>query len=230
MISVVIPCYNHGKYLKRAVDSVVGQTFEDWEIIIINDGSTDSTARVAKKLLSDKIRLIEQENKGLGPTRNVGFENAKYDWVVPLDADDYLMPEFLERCLSLSHCADIVYTDFRSTAHGDLTLDFDPSYFVGYIRRNEMPLCGKSLPPCCTCLISKDLWKEVGGYRNMLMEDWDFLLSCIEYDAKFVGVGEVLFVWDNDKRSMKDDAFENKDGLLPLLRMNHPELFLGYGR
>jgi glycosyltransferase involved in cell wall biosynthesis len=95
MISVVIPAYNAAKSLRRAIDSVLAQTYKDYEIIIINDGSTDATEDVAKDY-GNKIVYHFQENAGVSVARNQGVKHAKGKWISFLDADDEFLPEKLE--------------------------------------------------------------------------------------------------------------------------------------
>jgi glycosyltransferase involved in cell wall biosynthesis len=88
MISVVIPLYNKEQYIARAIHSVLQQTFQDFEIVIINDGSTDNSISEINKINDHRIRLIDQENKGVSAARNRGIEEASADYISFLDADD----------------------------------------------------------------------------------------------------------------------------------------------
>ena len=97
-ISVIIPVYNAEKYLAECLDSVLTQTFEDWEALCINDGSSDKSAQILSVYAQkdNRIKVITQENKGPPTTRNVGLKQAKGEYVCFLDADDMLHPEFLK--------------------------------------------------------------------------------------------------------------------------------------
>lgn len=88
MFSVVIPLYNKEKYILRTVESVLSQSFVDFELIIVDDGSVDSSLDVVKNISDPRIRIIQQNNQGEGPARNTGMAEAKYDWIALLDADD----------------------------------------------------------------------------------------------------------------------------------------------
>jgi glycosyltransferase involved in cell wall biosynthesis len=119
--SVIIPCYNYGRYLEEAVGSILNQTFQDFEIIIINDGSTDNTISVAERLIAQyhdhQIRLINQENSGQPAiSRNRGINEAIGEYILCLDADDMILPTMLEKCLDIlrqDKNAAIAYTDRR---------------------------------------------------------------------------------------------------------------------
>jgi len=88
MFSIVIPLYNKEKYISRAIESVLSQSFKDFELIIVDDGSTDNSLEVVKNFTDSRIRIVEQTNQGVGFARNRGMTEAKYDWIALLDADD----------------------------------------------------------------------------------------------------------------------------------------------
>jgi glycosyltransferase involved in cell wall biosynthesis len=101
LISVVIPAYNAGKYIAQAINSVQGQTYTNWELIIINDGSTDNTAETVEKFLSDKrITNYYQRNSGVSVARNNGIEKSSGKYIAFLDADDVWLPRNLETKIS----------------------------------------------------------------------------------------------------------------------------------
>lgn len=97
-ISVVVPCYNQAQYLDECLQSVLNQTYQDWECIIVNDGSPDNTEDVAKSWAEKDTRFIylSKENGGLSSARNAGIEIAKGEWILPLDADDKIGERYLE--------------------------------------------------------------------------------------------------------------------------------------
>ena len=102
LISVVIPLYNKAPYIVKTIQSVLHQTFDDFEIVIVDDGSTDHSAEVVwQHFTSEKIRLIEKENGGPSSARNRGVQEAKGSWIVLLDADDFLLPDALAYFASL---------------------------------------------------------------------------------------------------------------------------------
>src|SRR4051794_34828743 len=136
-ISVVVPAYNYAQFLPVALDSIIAQTYADWECIIVDDGSTDDTAAVADAYVrrDPRFRYIHQANRGLAGARNTGVRNATGDAIQFLDADDRLLPPKLERHAAYLEAhpeCDIVYGDvwfFRSetpdvltpSLHGKLT-------------------------------------------------------------------------------------------------------------
>jgi glycosyltransferase involved in cell wall biosynthesis len=95
-ISVIIALFNKGPYIKRAIDSVLAQTFTDFELIVVDDGSTDDGVRIVEGLLDPRIRLIRQTHAGVAAARNTGIKSALGEWIAFLDADDILYNDALE--------------------------------------------------------------------------------------------------------------------------------------
>jgi glycosyltransferase involved in cell wall biosynthesis len=115
LVSVVIPVYNVEAYLRECVDSVLGQTLGDFEIILVDDGATDSSGRICDEYAAKhpKVRVIHQENGGLSAARNTGLDAAGGEYVYFLDSDDYIVPHALERLCDLARKeqVDVVFFD-----------------------------------------------------------------------------------------------------------------------
>ena len=114
--SVVIPLYNERPYVRRAVDSVLRQSFEEFELIVVDDGSTDGGAETLTDVADARFRLVRQENAGEGPARNRGISEARAEWVALLDADDCWLPEHLFETASVIRAfpgASLVATGYR---------------------------------------------------------------------------------------------------------------------
>lgn len=124
-ISVIIPVYNTGKYLARCLDSVLGQTFTDFEVICINDGSTDNSGEIlAQYAKTDKrIKIINQTNSGLSATRNVGIKHASGKYISFIDSDDWIDIEYYEHLVYLieQNNADIAVAGMRTVRHGEIS-------------------------------------------------------------------------------------------------------------
>lgn len=101
MISAVIPLYNKEKSVERSVNSILAQTYSDFELIIVNDGSTDHSLDVVKRISDSRIRIVTQENQGISAARNRGVTEAHSDWIAFLDADDEWMSDFLANICDL---------------------------------------------------------------------------------------------------------------------------------
>jgi glycosyltransferase involved in cell wall biosynthesis len=159
MISVIIPLYNKELIIEKSLHSVLSQDYDDFEVVIVNDGSTDKSAEIVKRIEDSRIRLIEQENGGPSKARNTGVKNAKGDWIVFLDADD----EFLPRALSIFaglieqnsfadflSCSYYVRTvDGRIIPHDmrdeEVTNNFKSAYFYRFHTRTGIAVYRKQL-------------------------------------------------------------------------------------
>ena len=114
LISIIIPNFNHAKYIARAIDSVINQTFKNWEVIIVDNHSTDESDQIIELYLCDNIRLLKINNNGIiASSRNLGILHSRGDWIAFLDADDWWMKDKLEACSKVIELAnyDIIYHD-----------------------------------------------------------------------------------------------------------------------
>lgn len=100
LISVIVPVYNAEKYISKCIDSILSQTFKDFELILINDGSTDNSDLICGKYASidNRVKVFHKQNGGAGSARNLGVQKAVGDWIMFVDADDWIEPECLDIC------------------------------------------------------------------------------------------------------------------------------------
>jgi glycosyltransferase involved in cell wall biosynthesis len=191
-VSIVIPAYNAMKYLPETVATVFGQTYEDYEVIIVNDGSTDDVALWVTELNHPKVKLISQENQGLSGARNTGINHAQGDYVALLDADDLWHPTKLEKQVKLLDQfpeAGLVYTwTALMDESGQLTGRFFGAKDEGKVWKKliEFNVVGCGSVP----LIRRICFEQVGLFdRNLrsFVEDWDLWLRMAPYfDFKVV--------------------------------------------
>jgi glycosyltransferase involved in cell wall biosynthesis len=124
--TVIVPVYNVEAYLEKCVDSILAQTEPDFELLLVDDGSTDNSGALCDKLAQkdSRIQVIHQKNQGLGGARNTGIKAASGDWVLLVDSDDWIEPELLEKTLEagLREEADLVMFGFRSVDEQGNTL------------------------------------------------------------------------------------------------------------
>jgi len=226
-VSVIIPCYNQGIYLDEAVDSVLNQTYEDFEIIIVNDGSTDEfTNRLLADYSKPRTRILQTRNQGLARARNTGIAEARGEFILPLDADDKIGPGYLEQGVALLErqpSAGIVYC--RGELFGDRTGDIATPPFsrMGMLISNLI---------FCSALFRKSDWERVDGYNPDMIhgcEDWDFWLSLLELGLSPARLPEVFFYYRVRESSMNQTM--DKDKRLEMFRRivaNHPRLYQGW--
>lgn len=110
LVSIMMPAYNAGKYIGRAIESVLAQTYDNWELIIVDDGSTDNTYEVASRYKDPRIRILKHDkNMGVGPSRNDALSASRGQWIAVLDADDEWLPRRLEQLLPGALEADDIF-------------------------------------------------------------------------------------------------------------------------
>lgn len=224
LVSVVVPCFNQGLYLRECVDSVLASTYAHFEVIVVNDGSTDiETLRIIKGLKHEKLTVVNQANTGLPGARNAGISIAKGRYILPLDADDTIMPTFLEKAVSVLDFDDRIgivggVTELFGEESGIFKL---PKYSKRTIMRLNCLVC--------THMFRREDWEKVGGYNpNMRfgLEDWDFWLSLIEIGRKVYQFDEVLFRYRKHGVSMIGSMTDKKRKLMSLQVIdNHPKLY-----
>ncbi|WP_134704972.1 glycosyltransferase family A protein [Ammoniphilus sp. YIM 78166] len=222
-VSVVIPCFNYGKYLEEAIDSCLNSTFRDIEIIVVNDGSTDpDTISVLENLQKPKTRVIHQENKGLPCARNTGIAAAKGKYILPLDADDTIEPTYIEKAVAvLESKPGIGFVSAGIRHFGDYNKEilFPPINFYSLLFKNEVTVCS---------MFRKKAWSDVGGYNELMrqgFEDWDFWISLMKRGWLGYRIPEVLFNYRRHGKTMLHYSNKIRKQLFRQIQNNHPELY-----
>ncbi|MBW1727683.1 MAG: glycosyltransferase family 2 protein [Deltaproteobacteria bacterium] len=173
-ISVIIPLYNKGPYIRRALDSVFSQTFQDYEVIVVDDGSTDDGPDKVKAYNDPRLRLIRQANAGPGAARNRGIKEAKGQYVAFLDADDEWLPEFLLNSITnlqnhpecvLSTC-NYFTEESRSTTRLTQAASLTPGIFRLPLDINisRLGFITGSIHSAGTVLCVKEVIEKYGGF------------------------------------------------------------------
>ena len=224
-ISIVIPCYNQSHYLMDAVESILCQTSRDFEVIIVNDGSTDSTQDLAQTILQDnpnfQIQLISQENSGLSAARNTGISMARGKYILPLDADDAIAPTMLEECseiLDKYPSISIVYTTRKD--FGDVEqIVYAGKFELEYIKYfNQISYCS---------MYRKQVWQDVAGYRiNMkVSEDWDFWVAAAS--RAYIGhyIQKPLFYYRRRSNGLFQEVIKSYEKIFAQIIINNQEVY-----
>ncbi len=227
-VAVVIPCYGQAHFLREAVESVCAQTFGDLEVVIVDDGSPDDTADVASRLAAEyperRIQVLRQANQGLPASRNNAIASTGGEFVVPLDADDKLPPDYVELKVAVldAHPEASIADGDHHTFGADRALIPHPPYdFVDLARTNRIGVAA---------MFRRRAWEEVGGYNESMCtrngfayEDWDFWLGCAERGHFGMHVPRALFYY----RVRPDSMFQNVNDQRTKARivLNHPVLY-----
>ncbi|HZO87540.1 MAG TPA: glycosyltransferase family 2 protein [Chthonomonadaceae bacterium] len=190
VVSVVIPCYNQARYLDQAIDSLLAQTYRHVEIIVVDDGSPDNTHEVAARY-GDRVRYVRKENFGLPAAVNTGILHATGEFLIYLDADDYLWPDMIARLVNAAqeHPGAAVY-------HGDCQYVDSNRNEMSWRRTRSLPddafhhlLKGNYF--ACHCLIfRRSILANAGLFDPTLRsnEDWDLWIRIALAGGKFVSV------------------------------------------
>jgi glycosyltransferase involved in cell wall biosynthesis len=229
-ISVIIPCYNDGEYITEAIRSV--EQYPDsnkYEIIILNDGSTETkTCELLTSLSRDGYHVINQPNKGLGAARNRAIAEAKNEYILPLDSDNKIRPDYIQYGIEiLDRYPDVgvVYGD--AAFFGDKnTIHYVPEMdIVNLLHRNTIDACA---------VYRKAIWNAVGGYdENMPVmgyEDWEFWIRVIKAGWKFKHVNQVLFDYRVRNNSMISftNQYENQRKVRHYMVKKHTDLYCSF--
>jgi len=188
-VSIVVPCYNGGRFLDALIASIRGQTFRDFETIIVDDGSTDGATRDKLASLPADIRVIRQDNAGLSAARNTGFRAARAEIVLPLDCDDTMEPTHLAETLPLLQAAPtdvgfvFTYERLVGARSGVAEFYFNPfdQLFV-----NRLSYC---------LLLRKAAWQRAGGYDETMRdgyEDWEFNIRLAKCGYRGISLAKPL--------------------------------------
>lgn len=231
--SIIIPLYNKQNYIKKTIDSVFAQTYQEFEVIVVNDGSTDNSLKEALSITDPRVRVIDKSNGGVSSARNRGIQEAKNDWIVFLDADDVLYPNALATYMELHDiypkikvlCASIDSSNakYPETSKCYLVKDFVKANLYSEMRT------GISL--CCTgsICIHKDCFAKVGYFSEAYThgEDLDMWLRLNE-EYIFAKSEKVVFFYDlnAENNSRKEQRKDNRQAPLSKLRPQFPPAIL----
>lgn len=193
-VSVIIPAYNSAFYLGEAIDSVLNQTFQDFEIIIIDDGSTDGTKAIVEKYLNcpqPKVRYCYQENNGPGAARNMGIKEARGEYLAFLDSDDLFLPGFLEECVA---CLQAERMDvIIPKCFAKRSMERSEGSQIEILIREEFPKDARELYKLLyekfvgsqEMIVKKRCFDLVGLYdEKSYVEDWDIWLRFAQHGFK----------------------------------------------
>ncbi len=232
-ISVISACYNHGKFINEMIESVFNQTLDDYEIIIVNDGSTDNTAEILKNINQERVKIIHTENQGPSDARNTAIRHARASIIMNLDADDKIAPDLLKKAYNIFSSrpnVGIVYSDAElfGTRSGKFKL---ADYSLKKMLFDNRIIS--------QAFFRKEDWEKVGGYSAELvydLEDWDFWLLIIELGRDVAKIPEKLVyyrIYNNPDESRsgrrKKDRLKTLETLTTIFR-RHKNLYSTYPR
>ncbi|GBO52275.1 hypothetical protein APA_5365 [Pseudanabaena sp. lw0831] len=223
LVSIIIPCYNYGQYLEDAIDSVLAQTFTNFEIIVVDDGSTDpDTIMLLNSLNKPKTKIFRTNNLKLPAARNNGIKEAKGKYICCLDADDLLKPTYLEKCLFKleTENVDVCYTWVQEFGDSQTTIPTKEFDIDSLMTQNCLHV---------SAMFKRGIWETVGGYNESMVdgyEDWDFWLAIAKAGGTGAKIDEPLFLYRKHGHSMISSALEKHDDLYKQVKNNHKTLYI----
>jgi glycosyltransferase involved in cell wall biosynthesis len=223
-VSIVVPCYNPPAYLLEAVASARAQRGCAVELVLVDDGTNSPEGRQVLANARALVDLyIEQPNRGLAAARNAGFEAARHEWIIPLDADDVLEPDYAAAAgaaLEAHPAAAFAFTDYRVFGTENYVERVPDYNLYQLLDRNVLTYAA---------LIRKRDWAEAGGYDQAMApsgyEDWEFWLKLGARGRYGLHVPRVLFGYRKHGPSLLDTARAQHAKLTAYIRAKHPELY-----
>jgi hypothetical protein len=207
-VSAIIPCYNHGQYIQQCLDSIKKQTYTNIEIIIVNDGSTDpDSIRIINSINEPGIKVINQTNQGLAAARNTGIDVSTGEIILPIDADDYLGDQYVEKAVNLLiKDNEIGLVSCRGKYFGTRNNVVENEY----VSAHSM-LLYNSLFHCA--IFRKSDFIYIGKYNvNMTKgyEDWEMYVRMINYKNKVIQLPDIFFFYRQRNGSMLDELTKSE--------------------
>ena len=224
LVSIIIPCYNDWQYVEQSVFSALNQTYTNREIIIVDDGSNEKTKLVLNKLESKITKLIIQENKGQSTARNVGIREAKGEYILVLDSDDYFEQTFCEKAIKIlsndkefklvSCHAMLLYEEGKSSVYKHHGGNIESFLF----ENNALG----------SALFKKKDWENCGKYdENMKdgFEDWEFYIRLLKKGGNAYIISEPLYTYRKRTDSTTIKATSLKYNLQKYIFVKNQELY-----
>ena len=228
-VSVVIPCFNHGEFLREAVVSVTDIKRDDVELIVVDDGSTDDrTCAEMDALVARGILVIRQENKKLAAARNAAILASKGEYILPLDADDRLRPGWIDRGIRILDSdpkVGIIYGDAECFGIRVGRWHVGPFDAAKLLNSNYIH---------ASALYRRSVWEQNRGYDTRMtdgtmpfrgLEDWDFWLGALEHGWQFAYMPEVLFDYRIAKQSMRTRVLGIEKQIEEFIALKHGPLY-----
>ncbi|MFR2033860.1 MAG: glycosyltransferase family 2 protein [Agathobacter sp.] len=212
-VSIITPCYNGAKYIEETIDSVIAQTYKNWEMLIVDDGSRDDSAQIVTKYCEkeERIKLISQENAGSAAARNNGIRNAQGQYIALLDADDLWHPQFLEKQINFMKKKDAVcvYCSYDRIDEKSKKI-LRPTYAKPVITKKDMKVM--NYIGCLSGLYdtSKHGKMYLREELKSIRDDYAYWYDIVALEDKAYGNDEVLA----DYRVLNNSTTGNKKKLI----------------
>lgn len=250
-VNIIIPLFNQEQYVRQCVNSALAQTYENFDVTVVDDGSTDHSMLVVRDLVDNwnssdrlklctpedgghwdfdgKLKIIQQGNAGVSEARNNGIRSTDGEFVLPLDADDWLDPDYLKKTVPKMSDSKvgIVSTDMQYEGLLHNRIPAKEMSLEAEMRGNEIPVCS---------LIRRSAFEQTKGYETIFIEiggnqrapgfeDWNLWIDILKREWKMAVVSEPLFHYRIKPISMVTEASKVRAGLTKLIHLLHPDLW-----
>lgn len=226
LVSIIMPAYCQATFIAEAIESVCRSSFEDWELIVVDDGSPDNVAEIVceKAKRDSRIRFFHTENSGVSAARNFGVAQSAGEYLLFLDADDTIEPEYVERCvecLSVQPQVTVVYCQWRFFGDCGETPEIHYEGFRAQLLKNHIFI---------TAMIRRSRFLESGGFDLRMrsgLEDWEFWIRYLEDGGQVVQLPERMFNYRIKAGSKNDSAHRGLEAFNSQLYIleKHRELY-----
>nr|WP_315164854.1 glycosyltransferase family A protein [uncultured Flavobacterium sp.] len=226
--TAIIPCYNDGLYIMKALQSLYDQTLLPEKIIIVDDGSDATTKKILNAINHPLVQIIYQENKGVSAARNQAIAMAKTDYIVNLDADDYYEPTFIEKAVAVFHQDHevVAVSSYCCIFKAKTTIEIiEPQggSLKNFIVKNQSR---------ASAMFTKNAWLTVGGFDEKMKEgyeDWEFWIAILKSGGTIHVIQEVLSHYRIKKISRDQNALKKHDfELRNYIFLKHKEVYHEY--
>lgn len=221
-VSIIVPCYNQAQFLPETLDSVLAQTYQDWECIVINDGSTDNTETIIKDYCTRDKRFlyIYQKNQGVVKARNNAIHASQGEFIISVDSDDWIEPDCIETCVK-----EMVGKNHVKLVYYDAMLFGKKKGVYKLPKYSLSRMLISNCIPVFAMFKKSDYDQTIGYNENMKdgQEDWDFWLSMLENGGEVFKIDKVLYHYRIKDVSRNNSFDEYK--LRAIILSNHAKLF-----
>lgn len=214
MVSIIIPCYNVADYISSTLESVINQIDTDWEIIAVDDGSTDNTLSILKKYAESekKIRIVSQSNKGVSAARNIGIKASNGDIIYFLDGDDYIDPSLTKKINRYGvNDFDVIMFGFRLAPidkYSKIYMPYESNNYLSEYLINNLTLHISSLAFNKRLIINNNIRFDENTYYS---EDREFVIKSLFYARKITVLPKILFsYYQRDGSAMHIPTYNEK--------------------
>ena len=224
VVSVIVPCYNQANYLGEALGSVLAQSFESWECIVVNDGSIDDTEVVAEKFAQTdhRITYLYRENSGLCNARNAGIQIARGEYILPLDADDYIAEDYLKKAI------EVFVENKRTALVYCLAHKFGAENYPWEMPEFNYDLLLKGNMIFCSAIFRKTDFINAGMYDPAMIggfEDWELWIRLLSDNAIVTRLPATYFFYRVKESSMNRMPSKKVEELKYRIFLKHIEKY-----